>query len=63
MVVTEVENDIIHWKTVTSSDLTTFKLFCPLLQGMVLHCLDNNTSAEKVLRDAVNADPTLNESW
>ena len=29
----------------------------------MLHCLDNNTLAEKVLRDAVNADPTLNESW
>lgn len=34
-----------------------------MFQGMVLHYLDNNKSAEKVLRDAVNADPTLNESW
>ena len=29
----------------------------------MLHHLDNNKSAEKVLRDAVNADPTANDSW
>ncbi|WAR19401.1 TTC7B-like protein [Mya arenaria] len=31
--------------------------------GMVLHYLDNNKLAEKVLRDAVNTDPTSDISW
>ncbi len=32
-------------------------------QGMVLHQLGNNNLAEKVLRDAVNAEPTSSVSW
>jgi len=30
---------------------------------MVLHQLDNDQMAEKVLRDAVNTDPVSHHSW
>ena len=36
---------------------------CIYFQGMVLHQLGNNHLAEKVLRDAVNAEPTSSVSW
>ncbi len=38
-------------------------LLLDVVQGMVLHQLGNNHLAEKVLRDAVNADPTSYVSW
>lgn len=34
-----------------------------LFQGLVLHNLRNDRMAEKVLREAVNQDPTSHQSW
>jgi hypothetical protein len=33
------------------------------VQGIVLHTLGNNRLAEKVVRDAVNYDPTYSQAW
>ena len=34
-----------------------------MLQGVVLHYLGDDKLAEKILRDAINADPTSHASW
>lgn len=34
-----------------------------MLQGVVLHQLGDDKLAEKILRDAINTDPTSHASW
>ena len=36
---------------------------CDMFQGIVLHALGNSRLAEKVLRDAVNYEPTFSQAW